>query len=90
MADIIDFKKNKVTKKNNKSVDYLVNASKLYDEVSLSLLYDGVDITEVAGIMANRLGELVRLAGTEGFDKERFKGMLYNIIHDRTYLGEER
>lgn len=84
MSDIIDLKKRK---KPDKEVINLYNAGIDFDQVSLKYLDKGADIKDVAGIMANRLGELVRVF--DG-DKEALKGMIYNIIHDRAYLGEDR
>lgn len=81
MADIIDIT-DKVSKE---KTDYLIRLSKKYDNINNDLLKKGIDITEISGIMANRLGELIRIY--DG-DKEALKGMIYNIIHDRTYLGE--
>lgn len=77
MSDIIKFP--------NKDVINLVELGNMYDEVSEYAMLKNIPIYDIAGIMANRLGELVRIF--DG-DKEAFKGMLYNIIHDRAYLGE--
>jgi len=81
MADIIDI----TDKLSKERTDYLVLMARKYDFINKDLIKKGIDIVEISGIMANRVGELVRIY--DG-DKEALKGMIYNIIHDRTYLGE--
>ena len=64
----------------------LLELSEYYNEVSEAALKLDMPLTDIAGIMANRLGELVRVY--DG-DKEGLKGMLYNIIHDRAYMEKD-
>ena len=78
VTKVIDIK----DKRNAKECESLVAIAKEYDVVSLKHIEKGVDLRELSGIMASRLGELVRLF--DG-DKEALKGMVYNIIHDKTY-----
>ena len=79
MTNIIDFNKNKISKE----ITDLVQLGIEYDELSLKFLYKGADIKDVAGIMANRLGELVRIF--DG-DQKALKEMLYGIIETRSNL----
>ena len=82
MSKVIDLKSKS---KEHKVVAKLIELAKEYDELSIKYLTTGTDIRDVAGIMANRLGELIRVF--EG-DKEALEGMIYGVIHERAYLDD--
>ena len=75
MSKILPFKSK------NMPVSSLIELAQEYDQVSRKYLLKGEKVTDVAGIMANRLGEIIRVF--DG-DKELLREMLITILTDRS------
>jgi hypothetical protein len=65
----------------------LIKMSKEFDVLILKYLSSGTDTRDIAGVMADRLGELGRLY--QG-DKEDFLKAVANITRKRTYQKDNK